>query len=271
MTELHSIDAPRPNRSTGPKTPEGKRVCALNAYRHGLTGQLNIFTPDEQQAYDAHSKINLEALAPATDYERDLAQSIADDRWRLKRARTIESGMFAIGMQNASPDSAGNPQVDDALAQARTWAQDSRSLQLLTVYEQRISRAIDRAITQLESIQAKRELAVKEDMRQAKLLMQLAQAEGKPYQPEAYFTTIPPVRESVFSTPEVARELTREVHLADATRHSVCSPKPTRHTVAKALASVVSQPVAAKVAQALACESAQTARSAPGLRQRNDD
>jgi len=83
----------------GPQNARGKRVCALNAYRHGLTGQLNILTPDEQQAYDHHSKITLEALAPASDYERDLAQSIADDRWRLKRARTIESGMFAIGMQ----------------------------------------------------------------------------------------------------------------------------------------------------------------------------
>ncbi len=243
MTELHSIGAPRPNHSSGPnvvsssstKTPEGKKICALNAYRHGLTGQLNIFTADEQQAYDAHSKITLEALAPATDYERDLAQSIADDRWRLKRARTIESGMFAIGMQNGVDT--GDPRVDDALAQSRTWAQDSRSLNLLTIYEQRIRRAVDKAIAQLESVQTKRELAVKEDMRQAKLLMQLAQAEGKPYQPEAYFTTVPPVRESVFSTLEVARDLTREIHLADATRHWAGSPKPTRHTVAKALAS----------------------------------
>src|ERR1019366_8426512 len=134
LKELHSIDAPR---STGPKTPEGKKVCALNAYRHGLTGQLNIQTADEQQAYDHHSKITLESLVPATDFERDLAQCIADDRWRLKRVRTIESGMFAIGMQNGA-DSMGSPQVDDALAQARTWAQEARNLQLLTIYEQRI-------------------------------------------------------------------------------------------------------------------------------------
>ncbi len=91
MTELHSIDTPRPNRSTGPKTPEGKARCRLNATRHGLTGQLNILTPEEQQAYDHHSKITLEDLAPGTDFERSLAQSIADDLWRLNRARSIES------------------------------------------------------------------------------------------------------------------------------------------------------------------------------------
>ncbi len=91
------------NHSTGPKTPEGKANCRLNAYRHGLTGQLNIITPDEQQAYDAHSKITLDALVPATDYERDLAQGIADDRWRMKRVRTIESGMFALARISHKP------------------------------------------------------------------------------------------------------------------------------------------------------------------------
>ena len=65
-------------------------------------------------------------------------------------------------------------------------------------------------------------------MREAKLLYQLAQAEGKPYQPEAYFITAPEVRESVFSTPQVARELSREILIADATTHWVHSPRPER-------------------------------------------
>ena len=73
-------------------------------------------------------------------------------------------------MQHGDDDT-GDPQVDDAFAQARTWAQDSRSLQLLTLYEQRIQRAVDKNIAQLEILQAKREEAVKEDMRQAKLLI----------------------------------------------------------------------------------------------------
>ena len=56
-------------------------------------------------------------------------------------------------------------------------------------------------------------------MRQAKLLYQLAQAEGKPYQPEAYFTTIPPVRQSVFSTPEVARQIDCDALMSAAHAH----------------------------------------------------
>jgi len=50
---------PPPNRSTGPKTPEGKSRCRLNAYRHGLTGQLCVFTPEEQKAYEKHSNVIL--------------------------------------------------------------------------------------------------------------------------------------------------------------------------------------------------------------------
>jgi hypothetical protein len=235
MTEPQSIDAPRPNVSTGPKTEKGKKICSLNAYRHGLTGQLNIFTPDEQQAYDNHSKITLESLAPVGAYELDLAQSIADDYWRLKRARTIESSLFAMGMRY-SDESTGAPQVDDAFAQARTWMQDARNLNLLTIYTQRIQRAADKNTARLETLQARRQQLAKDDMRQAKLLYQLAQAEGKPYQPEDFFPAAPQVRESVFSIPEVAREFGREVLLSDATKNWVRTPSPTRKDLAKAAA-----------------------------------
>jgi hypothetical protein len=252
MTEIRSIDegqgpTPKGQGPTGPnvvsssstKTPEGKTACSLNAYRHGLTGQIRILTPDEQKAYDQHSKITLEALAPVGDYERSLVQSIADDHWRLKRARTIEDSIFAVGMQH-SADNTGSPQVDDAFAQGRTCLREAHSFQLLTIYEQRIQRAADKNTARLESLQARRKEAAQEAMRQAKLLYQLAQAEGRPYQPEGFFSTAPQVVESVFSTPEVARELSREILLADAQTHWVCSPKPTREAVATAAVSQAS-------------------------------
>ncbi len=254
MTEPQIIDAPRSNRSTGPKTPEGKKVCALNAYRHGLTGQLNIQTTEEQQAYDNHSKITLEVLAPVGVYELNLAQrrfhsstkTIADDHWR--RAGAIEASVFAVGMQH-SDDNTGAPQVDDAFAQGRTLVQAAHNLQLLTIYEQRIQRAADKNTARLETLQARRKEAAKEDMRQAKLLYQLAQAEGKPYQPEAYFTTAPEVSESVFSTPEVAQAIDRAALIADARTHRLYSPTLTRAEIAK-----VAHASAGEVAEASACE-----------------
>jgi len=206
---------PKGQGATGPKTQEGKRACRLNAWRHGLTGQIIVLTPDEQQAYENHTRIVLDALAPATDFERIIAQSIADGHWRLNRARAIESSMFALGMQSGFDDT-GDPQVDEAFDQAHTWIDEARNLNLLTIYEQRIQRSVDKNTAQLKAIQAERKEQAQEAMRQAKLLYQLAEAEGKPYQPEAYFTAAPEVRESVFSTTEIVRELTRTKLLNDA-------------------------------------------------------
>src|SRR5215472_1635707 len=139
----------RPNHSTGPKTPEGKRRCRLNAWRHGLTGQLCVLTPEEQHAYEKHCKIILEGLAPVGDFELDIAQSIADDRWRLKRARAIEAGAFALGLPETAEDRTGVDAVDDACAHARTWFQDAHNFHLLTIYEQRIQRAIEKNMAHL--------------------------------------------------------------------------------------------------------------------------
>ena len=231
MNEPQSIDAPRPNFSTGPKTPEGKTRSRLNAYRHGLTGQFCVITPEEQQAYEAHSVVVIEALAPVGAFERDIAQSIADDRWRLKRARAIEFSTFAIGMQDHAEDKTGLAQVDDALSQARTWGEQARNLDLLTVYAQRIQRAVEKNMTHLNLLQTQRKEIATEAMRQAKLLYQLALAEGRPYQPEEIFVTAPEVRESVFSTPQVAYELSREILLADAKTHKFRHPSPNRKAV----------------------------------------
>ncbi len=216
MTGQQLHDTQRPNHSTGPKTPEGKRRCRLNAYRHGITGQLCVFAPEEQQAYEKHSKVILEALAPVGDFERDLAQSIADDGWRLKRARAIEASTFALGAHEHAADNTGHSEVDDAFAQARTWRKDAHNLQLLTVYEQRIRRTVDKNMAQLKTLQAERKEAAAEAMKQAKLLYQFAEAQGKPYRPEAFFITKPNVRESVFSSTEIARELSRATLLHNA-------------------------------------------------------
>src|SRR5579859_985750 len=171
--------AAEPNRSTGPRTQEGKRRCRLNACRHNLTGQLMVFTPEEQKAYEKHCKIVLEALRPVGDFELDIAQSIADDRWRLKRARAIEASTFALGMSELGKDNTGAEAVDDAFAHARAWRQDAHNLHLLTIYEQRIQRSIDKSTAQLKTIQAERKQEAREAMRQAKLLYQFAEAQGK--------------------------------------------------------------------------------------------
>src|SRR6202050_2051279 len=182
-------------KSTGPTTEEGKHRTRLNAYRHGLTGQICLLTAEEHQAFDQHCTGIRESLEPVGALEIELAQSIAEDHWRLKRARAIESGIFAAGQQGllgfnpgvATTEDPARLLIEDTLIQARTWLAQSGNFQLLALYEQRIHRAIERNMAQLRTLRAERQAAHKQALEEAQLLAQLAYSKGEKYDPARDF------------------------------------------------------------------------------------
>jgi len=209
-------------QSTGPATEAGKHRTRLNAYRHGLTGQICIFAPEERAAFDHHCDGIREALAPVGALELDLAQSIAEDRWRLKRARALESSIFALG-QSRQVDDTGDPgqaQVDEALAQARTWLTKGKNIQLLALYEERIHRAIEKNMAELRTLRAERQAIHQKAFEEAQLLAQLAYYKGKPYDPAADFPAEILQQGSDFSTAGINRALLRNRRLKEAGYYS---------------------------------------------------
>ncbi len=156
-------DAEFPQESTGPAPPSsqaGTQRSRLNAYTHGLTGQIHLLTAAEQTAFDAHCKSICEALAPVGALEIDIAQAIAEDRWRFfKRARAIESGIFAAGQQGllgfnpgvATTEDPAQLLLEDTLIQARIWLAKNDNFLLLALYEQRINRTIERNMAELRT------------------------------------------------------------------------------------------------------------------------
>ena len=98
MSSLRQIEANRRNArlSTGPVTEEGKRKARQNAVRHGLTAETVIDALEDAEEYAAFER------AVAADYdaqsavERELVLRLASLLWRLRRATTIESGLFKI-------------------------------------------------------------------------------------------------------------------------------------------------------------------------------
>src|SRR5580658_6682870 len=157
----------------------GAQRTRLNAYKHGLTGQIHILTAAEQTAFEAHCQGIREALGPVGALEIDLAQSIAENRWRLKRVRAMETGIFAAGMQGGL-GFLGTPPCEDpaeaaigeAMSQARSWLAKSENFQLLTLYEQRINRTIERNMAELRTLRAERKAAVAQALEEARLLAQ---------------------------------------------------------------------------------------------------
>ena len=187
MTEAQLI-ANRANAqlSTGPRTEEGKRPSSLNAFRHGLTGQIVIHTPEDQAAFQKHCEAIREALAPVGALEFDLAQAIAEDKWRLNRARALEKPFSpkAIG-RIPTPRTPPTPRETPP-----TWVQQAKNLQLLTTYEQRIRRSVEKNLAELKALQADRKSAIEKAEHEARLLVQLAEAEeaeGRNYDPSMDF------------------------------------------------------------------------------------
>jgi hypothetical protein len=149
--------APRPNqnRSTGPTTQAGKDRSRLNALRHGLSGQTVLMPWEDREAYQSHCASFLKTLAPVDDIETQTAQGIADDQWRLNRARAVDTNMFALGHFDYAPET-GHPQIDAALTSARVFRDNSKVFVNLSLYEQRINRSLEKNFDRLEALQATR-------------------------------------------------------------------------------------------------------------------
>ncbi len=223
MTDAQ-LEANRANAqlSTGPKTPEGKRRASLNSYRHGLSGQIHIATPEETAVFRKHCDAVRNELAPAGPTETFLAQSIAEDMWRLQRARALENGIFAHGIrQHVDHMNAGHPEIDTALAQSKTWAEQAHNLQLLTVYEGRIRRTLEKNMTQLKSLQAERKALQEKAAEQATLFVEHAESKGETYDPGDDFSPASEWGGFVFSNREIARRRDRKRRLDAAWRHSI--------------------------------------------------
>src|ERR1700761_260867 len=98
MSSLRQIAANRRNAqlSTGPVTQDGKTKSRQNAVRHGLTAETVVSALENAEEYAAFE------MAVAADYdaqsavERELVLRLASLLWRLRRATSIEAGLFNI-------------------------------------------------------------------------------------------------------------------------------------------------------------------------------
>src|SRR6202142_2390487 len=93
------FDANRLNaeKSQGPTSPQGRARSSMNALRHGLTARVVVLPSEDMAAYQAFSKEIVDSLDAQTPVERQFAQTVADNQWRINRIRSIEDGMLGLG------------------------------------------------------------------------------------------------------------------------------------------------------------------------------
>jgi hypothetical protein len=206
--------------------PKKRDPRALNAYRHGLTGQVHILTPADQVAYEKHCKGIHASLAPVGGLETDLAQAVADDRWRLNRAAGIEGPIFAIGTPHPKQDSPNNPEIDVAIAQARTWLAEGKNIQLLSLYAHRIQRHVEKNLGLLRQLQQDRKAALDQVVEEVANLIELAETQRKTFDIERDYPrqVIPPQFD--FSNAEILRLVAHRRRLKDSKRWFRPAKKP---------------------------------------------
>jgi hypothetical protein len=98
MTSFRQIAANRRNarESTGPITQEGKQRSRCNAVRHGLTAETVIGALEDAEDYQAFEATIIADYDAQSAVERELVLRLASLLWRLRRATTMETGLFEI-------------------------------------------------------------------------------------------------------------------------------------------------------------------------------
>ena len=165
-------------KSTGPRTPEGKTIVSQNAVKHGLSARLDVISSESQADFDLYCDRMLAELAPVGPMESTLAERIVSLSWRLKRAGRIQNqtinaldadktssplakltqSLFSKAQNQSPPD----PSACDAdLALGRMAIKDfsnARVLERLLMYERRIEHSLYRTILELQRLHLIRKL-----------------------------------------------------------------------------------------------------------------
>ena len=200
-------------KSTGPKTEEGKNKSRLNAKRDGLTGQVITLSEHDLPVFEKFKATFIADLRPGTVMETSLADSIAWDTWRLNHLRAIEMNLYSVNAEahnlNLNTD---NPQIDAALIDAVTFEKESQELARLSLYEQRLNRSIHKNLAALRDLQAERKRNRQADLDDEMLMAQANDSRGLPYHSPAR----PGKNGFIFSTPEVLAAVNRKTLLIDA-------------------------------------------------------
>ena len=100
MASPAQIEANRRN-AAGPHqmSEAGKQAVRSNAIRHGLAARSHVVIPGEDEAFFHEIQNSLRAEhAPASTLEEILVNQVAENYWRLLRARNMETASFSTGL-----------------------------------------------------------------------------------------------------------------------------------------------------------------------------
>ncbi len=171
MATEAQVSANRSNaqKSTGPRTPEGKAAVAQNAVKHGLRARAAVLQGEDWEEYTCFRAGMLDELYPDGMQEMELATRIVDLTWRLRRAGRYQDAVFEAlydkyaaepTAAGACPDLGASVPGDPVLG--RMLLADfsgERVLERVLLYERRIESSLSRAWADLRQLRCQPRLA----------------------------------------------------------------------------------------------------------------
>ncbi len=148
MTSDAQLVANRRNalKSTGPSTPEGKTVVALNGTKHGLLSREVLIKGEREADLMAFGDGLRAQLAPFGELEDLLVDRIIATAWRLRRSGALEARLLSDTHSDGT-----------VFENVLPWDSDRKKLQLLSRYEAALERAFYKALHEVQRLQAARD------------------------------------------------------------------------------------------------------------------
>jgi hypothetical protein len=159
MATEKQIEANRANaqRSTGPRTPEGKARSSRNSLKHGLSAKQVLLPTENQHDFRRHAGALHRHFAPSDPIEAMLVDQIVVAAWRLRRARLVESRHLIQRVVTLNEQQDGYENLDDQLALAyRHDTTGSNTIARIARHEALIQRELYRALRELNRLQTLR-------------------------------------------------------------------------------------------------------------------
>src|SRR5947207_3612668 len=85
-------------RSTGPRTPQGKAISAMNNFRHGFNGAFTVLPWEQQDEFDLLLGALRDEHKPSSLTETVLVDRMAQSLWLSKRAVMLQHVTFNHNM-----------------------------------------------------------------------------------------------------------------------------------------------------------------------------
>jgi len=160
------IQANRMNaqRSSGPKTSEGKERSRANALKHGLTGDGVVLPQADAAEVERRASVYARELDASGELEVALARRVALNAVRMERGADQQTAALTERIRQVEadfvpPEGANEPEIAELRSEAarRAMFDTSKEATLARRYEAAAERNFFRAIKELRQIQKRRE------------------------------------------------------------------------------------------------------------------